>query len=226
MSGNVLFEERLRVPFVNSLDEFRTWLRSDDFPEKGRIDYIAGQIEVDMSPEDIFSHGSVKTQVATTINARVLQLESGAVFIDSSRVTCPNADLSVEPDVVYLSHESVEARLVKFVPRASEAPERYIEIEGPPDLVVEIVSDSSVGKDTKRLPQKYFLAGVQELWLLDARKETLAFTIYVRDETGYSPATPNEDGFVQSPVLNARYRLERRRDRKGWPLYVLHERTK
>ena len=36
----------------------------DDFPERGRIDYIAGQIEVDMSPEDLFTHGSLKTEIA------------------------------------------------------------------------------------------------------------------------------------------------------------------
>jgi Uma2 family endonuclease len=225
MSGAVLFEESLRVPFINSLEEFRQWLRADDFPEKGRIDYIDGQIEVDMSPEDLFSHGSVKTEVSFAINARVKQLESGAVFIDSSRVTCPDADLSVEPDIVYLSHATVDAGLVKFVPRTSEKPDRYIEIEGPPDLVAEIISDSSVGKDTKRLPQKYFLAGVPELWLIDARKQPLTFAIYARGKRGYVAVAPDKKGFAYSKVLDAHYRLERRRDRKGWPLYELHQRT-
>ncbi len=36
---------------------------------------------------------------------------------------------------------------------------RYVELEGAPDLVVEIVSDSSVAKDTQRLPPRYAAAG-------------------------------------------------------------------
>jgi Uma2 family endonuclease len=224
MSCAVLFEEQLRIPAINSLKDFRKWLRADDFPERGRIDYIAGQIEVNMSPEDLFTHGSLKTEIASTIHTRVRKLEGGQVFIDSSRVTCPAADLSVEPDVVYLSHDTVETGLVKFVPRASEAPDRYIEIEGPPDLIVEIVSDSSVGKDTKRLPQKYFEAGVTELWLIDARGKSLSFAIHTRGRRGFVAVATDKKGFIHSAVLQASYLLERRRDRKGWPLYELHER--
>jgi Uma2 family endonuclease len=224
MSGAVLIEETLRVPFINSLEEFREWLRTDDFPEKGRIDYIDGQIEVNMSPEELFSHGSTKSEIASVLHQRVQRKELGKVFIDSTRVTCPNADLSVEPDIVYLSHDSVESGLVTLVPKASEEPERYIEIEGPPDLVVEIVSDSSVGKDTKRLPLKYFQAGVKELWLIDARRQPVQFTIRVRSKRTFVPTTVTKDGFQSSAVMKAKYRLEHRRDRKGWPYYVLHER--
>jgi Uma2 family endonuclease len=126
---------------------------------------------------------------------------------------------------VYLSHAAVEAGLVKLVPRASEKPDSYLEIEGPPDLVVEVISDSSVGKDTKRLPEKYFLAGVPELWLIDARKQPLKFAIHTRGKRGFVAITPDNDGYLHSKVLDAHYFLEFRRDRKGWPLYVLHERA-
>jgi hypothetical protein len=49
-------------------------------------------------------------------------------------------------------------------------PGGFIEVEGAADLVVEILSDSSVGKDTRRLPEAYAKAGVGELWLVDARR--------------------------------------------------------
>ncbi len=142
-----------------------------------------------------------------------------------SRVTCPDADLSVEPDVVFLSHATVDDGLVKLVERASEEPDRFIEIEGPPDLIVEIVSDSSVGKDTKRLPEKYFRAGVKELLLLDARKQPIKFAIHARGKRGFIRIEPDKKGFARSEVLGASYHLERRRDRKGWPLYELHEKS-
>ncbi|MCC7084461.1 MAG: Uma2 family endonuclease [Pirellulales bacterium] len=178
-----------------------------------------------MSPEDLVSHGSVKTEVSSVINARVKKFESGVVFIDSSRDTCPDADLTVEPDVAYLSHSTVESGLLEFVPRTSEKPDRYIEMDGPPDWIAESIGGSSVGKDTKRLPQKYFLAGVRELWLIDARKQPLTFAMDSRDKRGYLPAAPDTKGFFHSKVLDPQYHLERRRDRKGWPLYELHERT-
>jgi len=224
MSCAVLFEEQdLRIPPISSLADFRRWLRADDFPERGRIDYIAGQIEVDMSPEDLFTHGTLKTEIASVVYTRVKNLANGIVLIDRSRVTCPAADLSVEPDVVFLSHATVDAGLVTFVERASEEPDRFIEIEGPPDLIIEAVSDSSVGKDTKRLPQKYFQAGVKELWLIDARKQPIKFAIHARGKRGFIRVEPDKKGFARSEVLGASYHLERRRDRKGWPLYELHE---
>jgi hypothetical protein len=71
MSCAILIEEQLRIPAINSLVDFRQWLRADDFPEKGRIDYIDGQIEVNMSPEDVFLHGSVKTEIAYGITTGV-----------------------------------------------------------------------------------------------------------------------------------------------------------
>lgn len=44
---------------------------------------------------------------------------------------------------------------MKEVPAASGAADRYVELRGGPDLVVEIVGDASVGKDRNRLPELY-----------------------------------------------------------------------
>ena len=152
MATVVVIEEQIRVPFVDSLAQFRRWVHSAQFPERGRIDYLAGQIEVDMSPEDLFLHGTPKMAVAAAIFARVQKLGSGHVFTDRTRVTVPDADLSVEPNVVYLSDRSIDSGRVRLIPKSGDETDRYIEIEGPPDLVVEIISDSSVVKDTQRLP--------------------------------------------------------------------------
>ena len=50
-----------------SLDDFRRWALSDDFPETGRIDFIEGRIEVDMAPEDLFCHGTLKTEIVAAL---------------------------------------------------------------------------------------------------------------------------------------------------------------
>ena len=168
--ASVTFEERVGVPLgLTGLADFRRWSGSPDFPETGRIDFLAGTIGVDMSPEDIFCHGVPEAEVAAVRRRRIKDHPLGLLLIDSTRVVCEQADLSVEPDIPFVSHASLHEGRVRLVPKASGEPGRFVEIDGPPDIVVEIVSDMSVENDTVRLPQAYRVTGVREFWLLDAR---------------------------------------------------------
>jgi Uma2 family endonuclease len=113
---------------------------------------------------------------------------------------------------------------VRLVPKATGEAERYIEIEGPPNVVVEIVSDSSVRKDTRRLPVSYWEAGVEEYWLADARGKQLMFQIYRRGTDGYEPVAADAEGFQTSAVFQRQFRLDRQRDRHGRWAYDLKSR--
>lgn len=221
----IVFEEELEIPLgLKSLEDFRRWAVSEDFPESGRIDYIGGRIEVDMSPEDLFAHGKLKGELARLLLNRVDADDRGHLFIDRARVSSPAADLSAEPDIVFLSHSAVDEGRVRLVPKANRKQGRYIEIEGPPDLVVEIVSDSTVRKDTSRLPTAFWTAGVREFWLADGRSdEVLVFVIHERSEQGYQPVPVDAEGFQQSTVMGARYRLDRSKSHDQWR-YRLSER--
>jgi Uma2 family endonuclease len=145
----------------------------------------------------------------------------GELFSDCTRVSCPEADLSSEPDIVVVFHESVDTGRVQLVPKASGEPDRYIELQGPPDLVVEIVSDSSVTKDTQRLPEAYWRAGIPEFWLADARGSELVFCIHRPGADGYEPAPSDSEGFQQSATFNAWFRLSRHRRSAGRWAYAL-----
>lgn len=225
MANAIVIEDQLEIPLdLRSLAEFRRWATSDAFPERGRIDYLQGRIEVDRSPEDLHRHGKLKAEVGSVLAVRVKRLELGELYIDRARVSSPQADLSVEPDVLFISEDSLNSGRVQLVPRASGAADGYIEMEGAPDLVVEIVSDSSVAKDTRRLPPAYFRAGVAEFWLLDARGEELIFHIHRRGPTAYEPAPVATDGAQHSAVLGCWYRLTRSRNRSGRVTYTLDER--
>ena len=47
-------EESFEIPAAAfTFEGFRRWAQSDSFPETGRIDYLAGDVDVDMSPEEI-----------------------------------------------------------------------------------------------------------------------------------------------------------------------------
>ena len=218
-------EEQLEIPAISSLEDFRRWALSDEFPKRGRIDYIGGRIEVDMSPEDLFTHGNLKGEIYGVLWTRVKRQRSGVVFVDSSRLSSPSANLSVEPDVVYISRRAVDSGRVRLIPKASRQPGRYVEIEGAADLTVEIVSDSSVTKDMQRLPEAYFHAGVREFWLVDARGPELAFQIYHRGSDQFESTEADADGFQRSTVFPCAYRLDRGQDPVGLWEYDLREKS-
>jgi Uma2 family endonuclease len=223
MASSVIFEERVEIPYFRSLAEFRAWALSDDFPQRGRIDYIGGRIEVDMSPENVFFHGSVKTEVVGAL-AAIVKSAGGYLFSDCTRVSSPDADLSAEPDIVYLSDDALDGGRVRLVPSASGEPDSFVELEGAPDLVVEIVSDSSVAKDTKRLPPAYWRAGIAEYWLIDVRGERLVFRIHAGGTDGYEPMLMDADGFQRSEAFDCRFRLDRRRNARGRWVFDLQSR--
>ena len=223
MTSVLIFEERVEIPLnVGTLTEFRRWATSDKFPETGRIDFISGRIEVDMSPEDLFCHGTLKGEIYAVLQRRSKRYDLGHIVTDSTRVSCPTAELSAEPDVAFISYASLDAGRVRLVPKTGRT-DRYIEIEGPPDLVIEVVSDSSVHKDTERLPKAYSRAGVPEYWLADARGEELIFRIYANGPGGYQPVETDGEGFQESGVMGCRFCLVRSRDKRGYWQYDLSE---
>ncbi len=224
MAASVIFQEQVEIPFVRDLRGFRDWALSAHAPDQGRIDYVIGHIEVDMSPEDFFTHGTVKTEIIIALGQILKRMGTGYLVTDSTRVSCPTADLSVEPDIVFISDQSLDSGRVRLIPKTEVQPDRYVEVEGPPDLIVEIVSDSSVTKDTQRLPAAYYQAGVPEFWLIDARGETLIHEIFRRGQSAYEPVTSDDSGFKYSAIFDSRLQLTRQRNAKGRWVFNLCER--
>lgn len=221
--ASILLEpEGVRIPGgLSTLGDFRAWSRSEEFPERGRIDWIAGEVVVDMSPEDVNTHGTPKAAIARGLAEVVEDGERGVVLVDRTRVSLPSADLSVEPDVVIVLFSSVESRRVRLVPKATGEEGRYVEIEGPPDLVVECVSDSSVSKDRERLLAAYHRAGVTEYWLVDARGTEAVLLLHRYAPAAYEQVSIGSDGCFPSAVLGARVRLVRLPARAGLVRYRL-----
>ena len=218
--------DAVRIPAgVHILDEFRRWSQGREFPERGRIDYLQGDVEVNMSAEDLFTHGTPKAAIAARLHAMVVEDGRGTVFIGRTRVVSPAAGLSVEPDVVVVLRESLAAGRVRPVPSLPPRAGRYVELEGAPDLLVEILSDSSVSKDRTRLPELYARAGVAELWLVDARGKAPALEIWtLRPAGAYSRVPPDADGpdaWTPSPLLGCRFRLRRHEMKDA--LFVYHK---
>src|SRR4051812_15201215 len=78
------------------------------------------------------------------------------------------ADLSTVPGGLFVSFAALREGHVRQVPGRHAG---VVELEGTPEMVLEVVSDSSVEKDTVRLPELYRRAGIPEFWRVDARGE-------------------------------------------------------
>ncbi|MBA3315194.1 MAG: Uma2 family endonuclease [Planctomycetaceae bacterium] len=204
------------------LEAFRRWALSEECPDSGRFDYIAGNIEVsDMAGEEVIAHGAVKMELARGIANHVRRYDLGYAFTDSVRVSSPEVGLSAEPDVIVVTFDAIESGRARLVPKAGAEQGRFIEVEGAPDLIIEVVSDSTVRKDTIRLPRSYFDAGVTEFWIADGRKKELTFVVHTRGTSGFEPVVPDQQGFQVSEVLGVAVRFERCHDRLGTWQYDL-----
>lgn len=220
--ASVIFEEQLELPLdIRNYADFRKWAVSDEFPEVGRIDFVGGNIEVDISPEEMYSHNAVKVEISRVL-ANINKAKSlGELYTDGVRVSSDVASLSAEPDLLFFSQESLDSDRIKLVPKSGKD-DLFIEAEGGPDMVAEIVSDGSVSKDTARLPLAYYQAGVLEYWLIDARKDPLIFKIHVRGDSGFVLQPADKQGYLLSQVFRDRFRLDRKRDQRGrWEYELL-----
>jgi len=216
-------EERAQIPRdAFSFEGFQRWVDSAEFPETGRIDFLRGGVEVDMSPEDLGSHAVVKVAISKTLQILVSEQDLGEVYSDSTRLTSSRAGLSTEPDVMVALWDTFDRGLVRYLPSRQSA-DLVPTLDGSPDLVVEVVSNSSVRKDTVILPPLYADSGIPEYWLVDARRD-LAFEVFTLRAGEYAVVAPGPGGWTLSPVLGCRVRLVRLRTRRGNWRYVLeHE---
>jgi len=201
--------EELIIPAgITDLKTFRAWTLSDSFPQRGRIDYINGQIEVDMSPANLQYHSLPKSEIAIAVGHFVRSHDLGQFYIDQTRVISTPGDLSCEPDILFVSWKRINTGEIVFRESADPKDEAdFMEIDGGPDLVVEVVSPGSVKKDTVRLKERYFEAGVLEYWLVDARNGKSEVQIMVPGPRGFKPVPTDKSGFQRSKVLGASVKL-------------------
>lgn len=206
-------------------DGFGRWVRSPEFPESGRIDFLDGTIEVEMSPERLKSHGSLKTALVRSISNIVEGADIGQVFIDRTRLVSADGRLSCEPDIVFVSLEALISGRITLSEPSRDDPEDFLELVGAATLVVEIVSKSSVSKDTRRLPPLYAATGVEELWTVDGRGDSVQLQIQHLLDGIYRIASLDAAGFQESRSLNRWFRIRREPSRvPGIFRYLVDER--
>jgi Uma2 family endonuclease len=213
-------EGEIAVP-ASALDHtgFRAWVTSDEFPSGLRATYVNREVLLDMAPEALDTHNQVKLALTVKLGQIVTAEDLGQAYMDGMLLTNRAAGLSTEPDLAFATWDTLEVGRLRPVPRPKK--EDSVELIGTPDLVVEIVSNTSVRKDTVLLKAAYARAGVREYWLIDARGAAISFEILVLTADGYR-ARPAR-GAQRSQVFARRFSLRRKRNRIGGWAYELAE---
>lgn len=128
---------------------FEDWLR---FPEDGRLYEIIGG-ELFVSPAPAIQHQRVSTRLLAALHEHLASGGLGEVFHAPTGVRLSDQDVP-EPDLVVVL--AAHARLIG----------EHV-IEGSPDLVVEILSPGTAGRDLLVKRELYARAGISEYWTVD-----------------------------------------------------------
>ena len=204
-------------PWVVDFGSFRDWSISDSFPDAGSISFCGDRIWVDVSMEK-YAHNQIKGKIATTLSLLIEEDDLGEYVYDRMRLIHHEALLSTEPDGMFFFHQTRQSGKVQLTEG-----EDSLEIIGTPDMTLEVVSSTSVKKDTKLLMDLYWQAEIPEYWLVDSRVEFPELAIYRRTSHKYTLVRKQED-WTKSIIFGKSFRLVTEKGKQGNIIYRLEMR--
>lgn len=156
-------------------------------PEPTHAEWVRGEVIIFMPPTT--RHQDILLFLAVLMRLFAETLRAGKVLVAPVEMRLIAGQLSREPDIVFVS-EANQQRITAA------------RIEGPADLVVELVSPHSTTRDYHEKYHEYAQAGIREYWLIDPRPDHEQVTCYQLDPQGaYQPAPPDAHGRLHSAVL-------------------------
>lgn len=154
-----------------------------NLPEYPRYELIEGDLLFTPSPNT--RHQRAASNVEAALRAWVEKKKLGTVFDAPLDVILSNETV-VQPDVMVILNDN-----------------RHIiqeRIEGPPNLIVEILSPPTKDRDLTTKRRLYARHGVQEYWIVDVDQRTVEVNTWT--PTGYAVhGTYAHADTVQSPLL-------------------------
>ena len=153
-------------------------------PEGTACQLIAGELV--MSPAPIPWHQYIVVHLSMQLFQFVETASLGQVFVSPIDVKLNERSI-FQPDILFISKE-----------KSALIGERMI--EGPPDLVAEVLSPSSAYHDLRTKFRVYEQAGVQEYWIVDPERKSVE--IFTNSGNKFQLRQDAEgEGTVQSILL-------------------------
>lgn len=155
-----------------------------DMPDDGnKYEIIGGELFVTAAPAE--PHQWALSQLITELNIHVRANNLGRVYPAPVDVRLEPHEI-VQPDIIFISRERLHIYQGSVV-------------EGPPDLVVEILSPSTRKRDETIKLAPYARTGVREYWMVDIDARTII--MYVQSTAGGFERVESVEGGIRSAVL-------------------------
>jgi Uma2 family endonuclease len=136
-------------------------------PSEGSTRYEVIDGELVVTPAPALRHQEIVTHLVWLLYGFVREHQLGKVFGSPVDVLFADGDY-VEPDIVFVQ-----------AGRSDVLTERGV--EGPPDLVAEVLSPATAARDRGVKLERYGLYGVQEYWVVDPDQRTIEVWKPARD---------------------------------------------
>ena len=146
-------------------------------------------------------HNQLKHLFSVILGGLLLKRPVGIYCGDRMRLVNFPADISCEPEGMYISHRSRRNERVTWEQGAES-----LEVIGSPDMVLEVVSSHSIQKDTVVLRELYSRAEIPEYWLVNPLHGQLTLDILRNTSEGYLPV-PKVAGWTRSSVFRKSFRI-------------------
>ena len=148
-------------------------------------EWVDGEVEL-MSPVSDL-HQEVSGFLLRVISEFVEAHQLGKVRYESFQMKLITTPRGREPDILFVANEHVSWLKPNY-------------LDGPADLVIEIVSPDSIERDRVRKFAEYQGGGVREYWLIDPLTRDASFFL-LDDQGRYQPIPADAEGLYRSVRL-------------------------
>ena len=155
-------------------------------PDDIRYELIEGDLIMTPSPET--RHQRIVGSLFAKLYAYAKEHNSGEVFISPFDVYLDNENV-VQPDILFISKERINIIGKKNV-------------QGAPDLIIEILSEGNAYRDTIQKKKLYARFGVKEYWII-APEDAMVEVYQLKSEGEYQLyKTYIKKGIIESFILS------------------------
>ena len=173
------FRTEQRIPM--SYEEFL------EYAADIHAEWVNGEAIIFMPPKIIHQHIVFFLSMLLSLYTRPRNM--GVVMIAPVAMQLHPHDPLREPDILFLTQEHRD-RLTAD------------RLEGAADLIVEVVSDSSVARDRADKFYEYQEAGIGEYWIVDPRPGKQRVDFYqLQDDGRYQAALPDAEGRYHAAIV-------------------------
>ena len=153
-------------------------------PDDERYELIGGELL--MTPAPVPKHQRISRKIEFLLEKFVTENDLGEVFYAPCDVHLDNENV-VQPDILFISKDRLNIIGEK-------------NIQGAPDLAIEILSESTAYRDLVQKKRLYSRFGVKEFWIVIPGEEVIE--VYVlKDNTYLLYRSYSKDEMLESPYL-------------------------